>query len=420
MSYNQSVIIRHGPRVARYAVYALLVFTPLARGSFQPWAITTIHLMTLIAFTALLLEKTISWNWKRIKTPLDKPMMILLILCILSTIFSLHRETSIWSIILLINYVAFFYLVIHTTRTRAQFRRLLYTIIGMATILSILGILKSSGINPFPWWEYPHQAHSLYRMSSTFGNPNHLAGYMEMALPIAVGSILTGVRRNVAGLIITIILLMLLVLILTLSRGGWIGAFVGLSFMTMALLTDRYASNKKLIIVLAAGFLFTIFVVFSSTHVVKKILTLEQVDTTPNFSFRVIVWKATVEMIKDYPLLGAGPGTFATVFSQYQPPSQGRYFYAHNDYLHFTAELGLVFIPIVAWMIILLYRRGFKKLKNESRLVRGTTLGALCGITAILVHSISDFNLQIPSNALLFTLLAALVVAPFPIHHDSR
>ena len=70
-------------------------------------------------------------------------------------------------------------------------------------------------------------------------------------------------------------------------------------------------------------------------------------------------------------------------------------------------------------MIIALYRKGFRKLKNPSRLVRGITLGAMSGITAILVHSISDFNLHIPANALLFTILAAIVVAPLPKHDHA-
>lgn len=66
------------------------------------------------------------------------------------------------------------------------------------------------------------------------------------------------------------------------------------------------------------------------------------------------------------------------------------------------------------WMIVALYRKGFKKLKNPSRLVRGTTIGALSGITAILAHSIVDFNLNIPANAVLFTVLVAIVAAPLP------
>ncbi|GAH61940.1 unnamed protein product [marine sediment metagenome] len=126
-------------------------------------------------------------------------------------------------------------------------------------------------------------------------------------------------------------------------------------------------------------------------------------------------------MIQDYPVLGIGPGTFAFIFTQYQPPGlTSHYTMAHNDYLHFTSEVGLPLIAIIVWMIIALYRKGFRKLKNPSRLVRGITLGSMSGITAILVHSISDFNLHIPANALLFTVLGALVVAPLPQHDMSR
>jgi hypothetical protein len=61
-----------------------------------------------------------------------------------------------------------------------------------------------------------------------------------------------------------------------------------------------------------------------------------------------------------------------------------------------------------------LFQNGFEKLKSPSRLVRGITLGAMTGVTAILVHSISDFNLHIPANAILFTMLAAIIAAPLP------
>ena len=104
----------------------------------------------------------------------------------------------------------------------------------------------------------------------------------------------------------------------------------------------------------------------------------------------------------------------------YQPPGfTNRYFMAYNDYIHFTSEVGFLLIPIIIWMIIALYRKGFKKLKNPSRLVRGTTLGAMSGVTAILIHSIVDFNLHIPANALLFTVLAAIVVAPLPKNNNK-
>ena len=135
----------------------------------------------------------------------------------------------------------------------------------------------------------------------------------------------------------------------------------------------------------------------------------------PNLNSRITVWGGIVKIIKDHPLLGTGPGTFAAVFTQYQPPGLfSRYFAGHNDYLHFTSETGLALVPAMVWMIIALFVKGFKKLNNPSRLVRGVTIGAMSGITAILIHSIFDFNLHIPANAILFTVLAAIVVSPLP------
>ena len=399
----------------RYSIYVLLIFTPLARGSVQGWAVTTIHMVTLIAMTAFLLKENMTSEWKWIGNPLDKPIFVLLILCFLSSVFSMHHHSSFWAMILLINYVVIYYLVIHTVRTRAQFRQLIYIIIGIATFLSIFGLFKWIGVNPFPWWEYPDLKYSADFLSATYGNHNHLAGYMEMTIPLVLGFFLIGFRRGKLLLLIFPTFLMLTALILSLSRGGWIGSFMGLVFMAIALMTNRHFRNKRIISALAGGFLAVAFVVLASTPVVERIRTFEQKKEIPNFSARATVWEGVVDMIQDHPLFGTGPGTFATVFTQYQPPGFAcRYFMAHNDYLHFTSELGLSFIAIIVWMIIALYKKGFQKLKNPSRLVRGITVGAMSGITSILVHSIVDFNLHIPANALLFTVLAALVAAPLP------
>ncbi|MBW2646348.1 MAG: O-antigen ligase family protein [Deltaproteobacteria bacterium] len=385
----------------------------------QGWAVTIIQMVTLIALSVFLLDKTLTWNWKWIKTPLDKPILILLILLILSTIFSVRHQTSIWSFIQLLNYLTIFYLVIHTVRTRVQFKQIIYLIIGVATFLSVFGLFKKFGVNPFPWWEYPYCNYGP-RLTSTYGCPNHLAGYLEMAIPVILGLFLLGYRTGKVFILSYLTLLILTALILSLSRGGWIGSLIGLTFMALVLLTNRYFTRKKLIAALAGGFLAAAFIVLASTPVVERIRTLDQKTEVPNFKVRVKVWGGVVEMIKDHPLLGTGPGTFSTIFTQYQPPGiPQRYFMAHNDYLHFTSEAGLPLIAVIIWMIIALYRKGFRKMQNPSRLIRGITIGAMTGITAILVHSISDFNLHIPANAILFTVLAAFVVAPSPIDNGQ-
>ena len=403
--------------IPRYAVYALLIFTPLARASVQGWAITTIHMVTLIALTAFLLQKT--WDWKWIKTPLDKPILCLLVLCLLSTAYSLLFRISIWSFIQLINYLTIFYLTIHLTRTRAQFRGLLYLIIGVATFLSVFGLFKKFGVNPFPWWDYGDLKYSPDFLSSTYGNHNHLAGYLEMAIPLILGLFLIGYKPGIVFFLVYLSFLLLTALVLTLSRGGWIGSLLGLSLMAFALLTSRYFKRKGFIITAIGGSLALALIVLASTPVVERVRTAIQKEEEANFSSRMVAWGGVVEMIGDYPLLGTGPGTFATVFTKYQPTGLSRHFtMAHNDYLHFTSEVGLALIAVFSWMVIAFYKRGFYKLKNPSRLGRGITLGAMSGITAILFHSISDFNLHIPANALLFTVLVAIVVGPLPKSYE--
>jgi len=378
-------------------------------------------MVTLIALTVFLIEKTLNQNWQWIKTPLDKPIIILIILSILSSIFSLHRNTSFWSMILLFNYLTIFYLVVHTIRTRSQLKQLIYLIIGVALFISVFGLFKRFGVNPFPWWNYTDIPQNVHRLSSTYGNPDHLAGYMEMAIPLLLGLFLLGYRPGIIILLIYFCCLLLTALILSLSRGGWIGSFISMAFMAAALLADRHFQKKKLLLALIGGFFAVALIVLSSTPVVERIRTLEQKDQTPNLRSRLLRWKGTFVMIKDHPLLGTGPGTFANIFTQYQPPGiASRSMYAHNDYLHLTSEAGLLLVPVIIWMIVALFRKGFHKLKNPSRLVRGITLGALSGITAILVHSIADFNLHIPANAILFTILAAIVVSPIPGHNLSE
>jgi len=406
--------------ITQYSLYFLLIFTPLAMASVQGWAISVIHLVTLFALTAFLLEKSLTWSWEWIKTPIDKPILCLLVFCILSSVFSVHKYTSIWSFVLLLNYVIIYYLIVHTINTRKCLRQLVYMIVFVAALLSIFGLIKKIGSNPFPWWDYDIGLNrELAVSSSTFGNPNHFAGYLAMAIPLLLGLFFTGLRRGKFLLLIFFTLLMVIAIILSLSRGGWASAFVGLAFMFSVLLANQYVGHKTISLIIIGGVFFWAFIVLANRPVVEEILTMKQASQDSSIQSRVLVWQKTVDVVRDYPLLGTGPGTFSTIFTQYQPPGfTSRYLSAHNDYLHFISEVGVPLIAVMIWMIISFYHRGITKLANPSRLVRGTTLGAMSGVTAILIYSIFDFNLHIPANAILFTVIAAIVVSPIPATED--
>ena len=401
--------------IISYALYALLIFTPLARGSVQGWAVAIIHLITLFALSIFLLDRCVRWDWKWVKTALNKPILALLILCLLSSAFSIHRRSSLWAMVLLINYLTIFYLVIFTVNNKSRLKKLAYLIVSVGTFLSVFGMFKKFGYNPFPWWNYEDLRYSMDFLSATYGNHNHLAGYLEMVIPLALGLFLLDFRGGKLLLMIYLSFIMVTALVLSLSRGGWISFLLGLFLFAYGLMKSHYFKKKKLLLSLSGVLLALSLITLASTPVVERVISVLEKEEEAGFYARTVAWEGVFKMITERPLLGTGPGTFSSAFTKYQPPGLLRHFSkAHNDYLHFTSEIGVLLIPLIIWMIIGFFREGFYKLRSPSRLIRGVTLGAMSGITAMLFHSIIDFNLHIPANALLFTVLAALVVAPLP------
>jgi O-antigen ligase len=402
-------------KIIRYALYALLIFTPLARGSVQGWAITIIHLITLSAVTLFLLDRCVKLEWKWVKTALNKPILALFVLCSISAVFSIHRSSSLWAMTLLINYLAVFYLVIFTINSKLRLIRFVYLIVFVGAFLSVFGIFKRFGYNPFPWWNYEDLKYSVDFLSATYGNHNHLAGYLEMTIPLVLGLFFIDFRGGKLLLMIYLSFIMVTALILSLSRGGWIGFLFGMCFFSYGLVKNYYFKKKRLFLSLLGALLLLSTVMLSSTPVVERAINILEKEEEAGFYARTLAWKGVIQMIANKPLLGAGPGTFSAAFTRYQPAGLSRHFTkAHNDYLHFTAEVGVLLIPIIIWMLIAFFRVGFYKLRSPSRLIRGVTLGAMSGVTAILFHSLIDFNLHIPANALIFAVLSALVVAPLP------
>ena len=405
----------HPLAITRYALYALLIFTPLARGSVQGWAICIIHIVTLVALSAFILDRCIRWEWAWAKTPLDKPLFVIVAICLFSSFFSIHFRSSIWSLALFFNYLVIFYVVIFSFSSRELLTHLIYVIIAIGVFLSFFGMFKRLGLNPFPWWNYGDLKYSLDFLSSTYGNHNHLAGYLEMVMPLILGLLLIGFKGGKLLVILYLLFITVTAFIFSLSRGGWISFLLAVSFMTFSLLNNRYFKARGFVLTLGIASLSMVIIVFASTPVVERIISFMEKEEEAGFYSRIVAWTGIVKMIKERPAFGTGPGTFSTAFAKYQPPGLLRKFnMAHNDYLHFIAEAGVFLIPFIIWMFIVFYKRGFFQLRCPSRFVRGVTLGAMSGVTAILFHSIIDLNLHIPANALLFTVLAAIVVAPFP------
>ena len=323
-----------------------------------------------------------------------------------------HQALAVQGLIMLVTYLGFFFLVTASVRTRGEQRVLVWVIAGTAGFLCVAGLLELYDVLVFSWWDYTAEIRNAYSDSLTgaYVNRNHMAGFLEMAIPVLLVVFLTRSRpvEEKIGLIV-LALFLVVCQALTLSRGGWAGTAGALVFMSLVLLLKKGFAHKRLVGYLLAGTVITAAIVMASTPVVERIMTLTRGDMEDNIAHRLNLWEGTRQLIADHPAAGTGPGTFQVAYPPYQQPGYtvlARY--AHNDYLQFTSDTGILFIPLMLWLFYLFFRTGFAKFKSHSRQTSGIALGCMAAVVAILIHSYSDGNLHIPANALLFTSLCAL------------
>jgi O-antigen ligase len=125
---------------------------------------------------------------------------------------------------------------------------------------------------------------------------------------------------------------------------------------------------------------------------------------------RISIWGDALHLVRDYPLTGSGLGTFGLAYRHYQTGVVNYYVdHAHNDYLEFAADTGLVGMALLFLPIFYLCCRMIISFVTDPRRYRpAVTLGCIGSTLGMLIYSATDFNLQIPANALIFAVVLGI------------
>jgi O-antigen ligase len=333
-------------------------------------------------------------------------------------------------LVLLVCCAAVFFFARMLSQDRESRRRLVTWLVALGAFEALYGLVQY-----LTGWQRIFgyvKKYNLEEATGTYINRNHFAGFLEMVIPFGVALVLyenaklprkgvpgrnARIKRVLGGRKLSRIGLWLLAatvmvagLFFSLSRMGIISVVASLAVMAAFSGFQRKAGLWVAAGIMACGIILVLWM--GAGPALGRFGMISEEYTSVDES-RWSLWKDTARLIGGHPLLGSGLGTFPVAFTKVQSTFLGRFVnHAHNDYLELASDLG---IPAAALFFgstgALLVRVARKAASSDVSFERAMALGCLGSIAAILLHSLTDFNLYIPANALMFSLILGLAAS---------
>ncbi|MFQ5455317.1 MAG: O-antigen ligase family protein [Nitrospirota bacterium] len=464
LSYN--IIIESG-------LIFIILFSPLAYGSVEVWSITIIEVTILLMAVTWIVKEIVYLHTPTIITPVTLLFLFFIIIVLFQMIplphsimkvisparyrlyidnitnysipntwqtLTIYTHATKQELIKLICFFSLFLLIINHIKSRRQIYLIMTTIVISGFMIAFFGIIQHYTWNGHIYW-----FRKLTYSGSPFGpyvNKNHFAGYMEMAIPLGIGLLLKqGMKNpfpqtiewrqiirwlekkesNISILLLFALIIMISALFLSLSRGGIIGFLISMFFLTAILTRKRYYKRYTWGIIFSMLFLMIISLSwFGIDPLIDRFAMLKD----GIFRERLPIWKDTFGIIRDYPLFGTGLATFEYIFPEYRASySIIKFSHPENEYIQILSETGIIGTIIIILVNYTFFKETLSLLRTKmSRSDMRDYMIVLSGFTsyiAIIVHSFADFNLHIPANALLFTIIISMTYSII-ISRESR
>jgi O-antigen ligase len=338
---------------------------------------------------------------------------------------SIDPQASRISLLKTLSFVAIFFLSIALGNRRSRVLLLAQILVYAALAQSVYAVLMHLSGAPQDWFGTRIRHGDM--ASGTYVNRNHLAGFLEMSLAIGIGLLIAGLSDRSADtwkkfvrqtldwilspkMVLRLALCVLVIALTTthsrMGNGAFFSSLIIAGIVGIAL--SRYATRNT--VLLLASLVVIDLVVVGSWFGVEKLAQRVQETTLQDVQEREEPPEAAMNLIRDYPVFGAGPGSFYLAFPPYRTERITAFFnHAHNDYVQFASESGVLGLAILGVFVCLSLGAALRaQWERRDPLMRGLSFACIMGVTSILIHSWVDFNLQIPANAALFMVLCAL------------
>ena len=388
------VLILHDIRLGIFAAVIVLPFMP-----------DMLNLLYMIFMVGVYLYKALFKDVNPLtKESVDVPILIFALLILISTITSIDPSGSFRDLAIHLTAMGFMFVVINNIKTKEDFNILITFLVIAATLVALYGLYQYKvGVDmEDKWVDVANNPDVKARVYSVFGNPNILAEYLIMVIPISISLFWYSKKVHKKAIFLGTSLILMLALVLTLSRGGWIGFAFGI--LVFVILIEKRLLLSIIPLVLGA-------VYFLPQSILNRILSIGNLGDSSN-AYRLKIWDITLDIIRDNWLVGVGFGyiPFKSTFETYIRTMPA--YHSHNTYLQITGEMGILGLIIFISFIFILYKYSIKRLiKGEDRYIRTMAGGVLAGLAALLGHGAVESVLYLPKIIITFWTLVALLLA---------
>lgn len=453
---------------------AILIFAPLAYGAVHTWAYFCIGLVTAVASLTML-----AWLLYKI---CDRPQELLLIpypplwwlalgLFILTVLqvsawpqgWVASLSPKAWGIRALGNgygladyiplslnpyatwleglkqwpAVALFFMLIYSLDNRRKLQGMVGLILAVALFEVFYGFWHFRSHLIWGW----KNIYTGSRLCGTFINSNHLATFLTMAILLGFGLFL-GLREAAPRLseassfrertrrwsrsehmephlrrylLLVLLLVMAVGLIFTGSRGGMVALVMGFALMALLIWSQRWNKRPILIMIAFMGTAFLYSLYLGSDAMLKRFQ-----DVTDLGRYQTL--KASLAIVREYPMIGSGLGTFGDLFYRYELANlKGTYFLqAHSDWLQLLTETGIIGFSLVAVAWLAFFANLTQKWNQRGdTFARRLALGGIAALSAGVFHALMEFPFHIPAISFEFAGIAALTYSAAHYHQQG-
>jgi putative inorganic carbon (HCO3(-)) transporter len=340
--------------------------------------------------------------------------LILILIASLSFVNTMNMKASLQGMTKLLKYGFLLVIVFFEVRDVRHIQKIIMAAVAGLLLISLDGIYQLMyGVDLLRQNHY-NMTLGVIRLSATFPHTNIFAGYLALFIPAAIPLVLYYAKgkERTAGLVVVV--LALFCLALTFCRSAVLGVFL-VSFLMSLVRKDKVIFLLLLLCALAAPFMVPGNVKDWSKTTnswAEKFLNKD----------RLIIYETSLNMIKHHPFIGVGVNTFSQNYQQYKlrdaifdpgdenVPNQN--WYAHNSYLHMTAETGIFYFLAFLILLFMLFRESLAFYRHTGHaFLKVCSLGIMMGLFAFLVHGLTETNLYYPKIAVLFWFQVALLMA---------